>query len=79
MYKAQQDAQGAAPEGAPDESVAQEDTLKTLILKRLRNKLVLFIGKKHDHLWLCFFFENILTMTNACGKVTAAINAKNSE
>jgi len=36
MYKAQQDAQGAAPEGAPDESVAQEDNVEDVDFEEVK-------------------------------------------
>ena len=36
MYKAQQDAQGTAPEGAPDESVAQEDNVEDVDFEEVK-------------------------------------------
>ena len=36
MYKAQQDAQGAAPEGTPDESVAQEDNVEDVDFEEVK-------------------------------------------
>jgi len=36
MYKAQQDAQGAAPEGAPEESVAQEDNVEDVDFEEVK-------------------------------------------
>jgi molecular chaperone DnaK len=36
MYKAQQDAQGATPEGAPDESVAQEDNVEDVDFEEVK-------------------------------------------
>ena len=36
MYKAQQDAQGTSPEGAPDESVAQEDNVEDVDFEEVK-------------------------------------------
>ena len=36
MYKAQQDAQGAAPEGAPDTSASQEDNVEDVDFEEVK-------------------------------------------